>query len=311
MWWIYWVPVNFQSTLKRTKQKMNKRPKITIIIVFMAVLVSFGFMVLREESFTAQNAKTIKILCYNIHYGVGMDSQKDLQRIADVINKLNPDIVGLQEVSDSSMTAILGELTKMNAVFGPSMEKETPNLYLLLDIPVPQSQLFYGDAILSKHPFEYVGNLSIPSASSSRYEAMCADVNLSSIYGEDTPVRFVNTHFDYLETIGSKVARKGAAEVIETAFFDGSNSLPAILTGDLNATPHSEPIELLQTKGWVTNTSDKNLLTVPSVKPKKQIDYVMVRPKQKWRIIDVKVIDEPLASDHLPILMTLELFPEK
>lgn len=297
--------------MKRIRQKIKKRPKIAIIIVFLAVLVSYGFIILREENFIAQNTKTIKILSYNIHYGVGMDSQKDLKRIADVINKLNPDIVGLQEVSDSSMTAILGELTKMNAVFGPSIEKETPNLYHLLDIPVPQSQLFYGDAILSKHPFEYVGNLSIPSASSSRYEAMCTDVNLSGIYGEDTHIRFINTHFDYLETISSKVARKGAVEVIETAFFDGSNALPAILTGDLNATPQSEPIELLQTRGWVTNISEKNLLTVPSVKPKKQIDYVMVRPKQKWRIIDVKVIDEPLASDHLPILMTLELFTEK
>jgi len=290
---------------------MNKKPKITIIILFLTVFLSFGFIVLKEENFRAQNTKTIKILSYNIHYGVGMDSQKNLKRIADVIKKLDPDIVGLQEVHDSSMTAILGELTKMKAVFGPSMEKETPNLYRLLDIPVPQSQLFYGDAILSKHPFEYVGNLSIPSASSSRYEAMCADVNLSGIYGKDTPVRFVNTHFDYLKTIGSKVARKGAVEVIETAFFDDSNALPAILTGDLNATPHSEPIELLQTKGWITNTVDKNLLTVPSVEPKKQIDYIMVRPQQKWRIVDIKVIDEPLASDHLPILMTLELFNEK
>ncbi len=297
--------------MKRIRQKMKKKPKIAIIIVFLAVFVSYGFIILREENFIAQNTKTIKILSYNIHYGIGMDSQKDLKRIADVINKLNPDIVGLQEVSDSSMTAILGELTKMKAVFGPSIEKEAPNLYHLLEIPVPQSQLFYGDAILSKHPFEYVGNLSIPSASSSRYEAMCMDVNLSGIYGEDTHVRFINTHFDYLETISSKVARKGAVEVIETAFFDGSNALPAILTGDLNATPHSEPIELLQTNGWVTNISEKNLLTVPSVKPKKQIDYVLVRPKQKWRIIDVKVIDEPLASDHLPILMTLELFTEK
>jgi len=309
--WIYYILVNFQSALKRIKLKMNKRRKIAVITFFLAVLVSFGFIVLREKNFTAQNTKTIKILCYNIHYGIGMDSQKNLKRIADVINKLNPDIVGLQEVSDSSMTAILGELTKMNAVFGPSIEKETPNLYRLLNIAVPKSQLFYGDAILSKHPFEYIGNLSIPSASSSRYEAMCADINLSSIYGEDTRVRFVNTHFDYLETISSKVARKGAVEVIEKAFLDGSNTLPAILTGDLNATPHAEPIELLQQNGWVTNTSDKNLLTVPSVNPKKQIDYVMVRPKQQWRIIDVKVIDEPLASDHLPILMTLELFTEK
>ena len=37
-------------------------------------------------------------MTYNIHVGVGMDKKLDLQRIADVINKERPDLVGLQEV---------------------------------------------------------------------------------------------------------------------------------------------------------------------------------------------------------------------
>jgi len=37
-------------------------------------------------------------MSYNIHVGVGMDKKLDLQRIADVINKEQPDLVGLQEV---------------------------------------------------------------------------------------------------------------------------------------------------------------------------------------------------------------------
>ena len=37
-------------------------------------------------------------MTYNIHVGVGMDKQLDLQRIADVILKEKPDLVGLQEV---------------------------------------------------------------------------------------------------------------------------------------------------------------------------------------------------------------------
>src|ERR1044071_9724032 len=42
--------------------------------------------------------KTLRIMTYNIHVGVGMDKKLDLQRIADVINKEKPDLVGLQEV---------------------------------------------------------------------------------------------------------------------------------------------------------------------------------------------------------------------
>lgn len=276
-------------------------------IVFIAIMF-LGFI---PRNYAQEKPVQLRVLSYNIHYGVGMDSNKDLKRIADVINRLNPDIVGLQEVADSNMTATISHLTDMIGVFGASTEKETPNLYHLLDIPVPESQLFYGDAILSKYPFRYLGNLSIPSASSSRYEAMCVDVNFSEKYGEETMVRFITTHFDYLRTIGSEYARKAAIEVIEAAFINDSLNIPYILTGDLNATPLSAPLKLLEEKGWVIENAGKELATVPSISPQKQIDYVLVRPKKRWRIIDVSVIEEELASDHRPILMTLELISEK
>lgn len=278
-----------------------------LFLLFFAI-ISFGF----PSKICAQEKPIqLKVLSYNIHYGVGMDSKKDLIRIADVINRLNPDLVGLQEVSDSIMTETIGQLTDMVGVFGASIEKETPNLYHLLDIPVPKSQLFYGDAILSKYPFQYIGNLSIPSASSSRYEAMCIDVDFSGKYGEKTVVRFITTHFDYLKTIGSKLSRKASVEVIETAFINGGTDMPYILTGDLNSTPQSAPIKLLEEKGWVKGDSGKELPTVPSISPRKQIDYVLVRPKNRWRIIDIHVVEEEMASDHRPIMMTLELITDK
>jgi len=274
------------------------------------ILITIIFLGSLQRNYAQEEPVQLKVLSYNIHYGVGMDSKKDLKRIADVINRLNPDIVGLQEVSDSAMTATISQLTNMNGVFGASTEIEPPNLYRLLEIPVPGSQLFYGDAILSKHPYQYQGNLSIPSASSSRYEAMCVDVDLSGRYEEGTIIRFITTHFDYLKTIGSNYAREAAVEVIETAFIDNSIDIPYILTGDLNATPGSDPLKLLEERGWVLEDGGKALPTVPSINPKKQIDYVLVRPQKSWRVIDVSVIDEKLASDHCPILMTLELISE-
>lgn len=274
---------------------------------FLFTILFFGTLL---ENSAQEHPVQLRVLSYNIHYGVGMDAEKDLSRIADVINRLNPDIVGLQEVADSNMTAILSQLTGMVGVFGASIEKEPPNLYHLLDIPVPQSQLYYGDAILSKYPFRYQGNISIPSASSSRYEAMCVDVDLREKYGKETMVRFITTHFDYLKTIGSKLSREASVEVIEAAFIDDGLDMPYILTGDLNATPGSAPLRLLEEKGWVVEDTGKDLPTVPTISPRKQIDYVLVRPRKRWRISDVSVIQEKMASDHLPILMTLELISE-
>lgn len=258
------------------------------------LIISFPLL-LTQKAIAQKKPRTIKVLSYNIHYGVGMDSKKDLSRIADLINQVKPDIVGLQEISDSTMTAELSDLTNMKAVFGPSKGTMSG----------------YGDAILSRYPFKYVGNQSIPSASSSRYEAMCVDVDLSQVYGKGSIVRFINTHFDYLRTIGSEVARKGAVEVIETAFFSDSLNYPSLLTGDLNATPDSDPLKLLQVNGWVHEDFNRNLFTIPVVNPNRQIDYVLARPAKRWNIVSVTVIDETMASDHLPILMNVELLSEK
>ena len=40
----------------------------------------------------------LTVLSYNIHRGVGLDRRRDLDRIADVIGEVEPDVVGLQEV---------------------------------------------------------------------------------------------------------------------------------------------------------------------------------------------------------------------
>jgi endonuclease/exonuclease/phosphatase family metal-dependent hydrolase len=44
------------------------------------------------------------------------------------------------------------------------------------------------------------------------------------------------------------------------------------------------------------------LHTFPSDKPVRQIDYVITRPVQLWKPIEMRVIDEAIASDHRPLL---------
>src|SRR5215213_2148229 len=41
---------------------------------------------------------TITVLTYNIHHGAGGDGKVDIGRIAEVINRVKPDLVALQEV---------------------------------------------------------------------------------------------------------------------------------------------------------------------------------------------------------------------
>jgi endonuclease/exonuclease/phosphatase family metal-dependent hydrolase len=41
---------------------------------------------------------SLRVLCYNIHYGQGMDGVYDIPRLAEVIKAAKPDLVALQEV---------------------------------------------------------------------------------------------------------------------------------------------------------------------------------------------------------------------
>jgi endonuclease/exonuclease/phosphatase family metal-dependent hydrolase len=188
------------------------------------------------------------------------------------------------------MAQTLGRLTGLHSAFGAAKGDEKS----------------YGDAVLSRYPFTWVGNHPIPSASSSRYQAMAVDVDLSKLYGDGVTVRFINTHFDWLDTLGSQEARLAAIAVIERAFLGGS-TLPAVLTGDLNATPSSAPLSRLREHGWTYSHSTKEMLTWEATNPTKQIDYVLVKPTHAWRIVESRVPSEPVASDHLPVVTTLEL----
>jgi len=276
--------------MKKISEAGNFIKSGTINRISQRFLMCILFTVLFFMSGFATPPKSLKVMSYNIHYGRGMDEKYDLERIAKVIAKENPDLVGLQEIGDSVMAAKLGELTGMKFVFGPSLEKMSG----------------YGDAILSKYPFTWGGNYSIPSASSSRYQAMAVDADLSEIYEKGTTIRFINTHLDWLKTLGSEAARLAAVDVIEEGFF-GSCALPAILAGDLNSTPESGTLSKLKTNGWINESMGKALYSIRSSNPTKQIDFVLFRPQHKWKVTDVNVLDEPEASDHLPIVMTLML----
>ena len=57
-------------------------------------LFSLSLTIIAQETMK----DTITVLSYNIHHGEGLDGKLDLQRIADVVKRENPDVVAFQEV---------------------------------------------------------------------------------------------------------------------------------------------------------------------------------------------------------------------
>ena len=112
----------------------------------------------------------------------------------------------------------------------------------------------------------------------------------------------VGTHLDHLKNEKDRVAQ---ANKINQEF--SSNKYPTILAGDLNAIPGSTPINILEEIWYSSYHREKPKPTFPSDNPIKKIDYVMLYPKTKWRVLKTEVIQDSIASDHCAYLVTIEL----
>src|SRR5690606_31111420 len=95
---------------------------------------------------------------------------------------------------------------------------------------------------------------------------------------EGRALTFVTTHLHH----ASEAFRVQQAEELNELF--ASSKTPVILAGDLNATPDSRPLATLS-HAWQPIAADRPLPTFPSSTALKQIDYILVRPRQQFRTI--------------------------
>lgn len=229
---------------------------------------------------------TLRILAYNIHHGEGMDEVIDLERIADLIRRVDPDVVALQEVDSVvartngvNQAAELGRLTGMTPVFGRFM---------------PYQGGAYGMAILSRWRIREVENIRLPDGAEPR--TALSTVILSPTTGR--PVGFVGIHFYRTEE-----ERAAQAEALEAAL---DRDPPVILAGDFNSEPGTRVIDEFARR-WTVVDKGEDSLTFPAYAPEREIDFVMLRPGDRFRVIGERLLDEPVISDHRPVLVELEL----
>lgn len=238
----------------------------------------------------------LRVLTYNIHHGEGTDGKLDLERIAEVIKQANPDLVALQEVDRETQrtnrvdqAARLGELTEMPHYFAQAM---------------PYQGGGYGNAMLSKTSDYLAYGETIPLKSPPDHEPRSVGIAEIDPWGEDEPiVVFATTHFSN-ETGATRYFQ--AKQLTKDIIFSPWRT--AIFAGDFNFTPGSDPYNELIKTGWVDTAAafGNPQPTSPAGNPRSRIDYIFVRPADRWRVIDVQVLDEPIASDHRPVLVELE-----
>jgi endonuclease/exonuclease/phosphatase family metal-dependent hydrolase len=232
----------------------------------------------------------LRVLSYNIHHGEGTDGKFDLERIARVIRAQGPDLVALQEVDVKTrrsggvdQAAELGRLTGMRVTFGRAIDYEGGQ---------------YGQAILSRVPPEDFKLHVLPG--DPQREQRAAVASRVRPWGKNGPrVRFVGTHLHHLDET-DRLAQ--AAELNKR--FTGDET-PTVLVGDLNARPDSRTMATLLAH-WQDASAGSAGDTFPAGAPDRRIDYILLRPTGAWRVVESRVVEEPVASDHRPVAATLE-----
>ena len=235
----------------------------------------------------AAERPTVRVLSYNIKHGEGMDQEVILERAAAVIRAARPDIVTLQEIDwNASRTgrvdqaARLGDLTGMEHAFGPFMDYQGGE---------------YGMAILSRWPIVSVVNHELPPGTEPR-STLAARIRLPGGVGE---VIVAGIHFYRTEEERFRQAR----EVVD--IFEHEPT-PIILAGDFNSRRGDRVMDVID-HHWTMPEKARPGLTFPSDRPEREIDFIGYRPEDRFEVLEYRVLDERVASDHRPVLMVLRV----
>jgi endonuclease/exonuclease/phosphatase family metal-dependent hydrolase len=237
------------------------------------------------------------IATYNIHKCRGLDTRMRPERIAEVISKLDADIVALQEVvrgrgKDDQLALISQYLHGYKSCFGETRKIGTAA---------------YGNAILSRFPIKGNEHYNLTASWREDRGGVRADIKLP-----DQILRLFNLHLGtgYLER-RKQAAMLVSEKVLNRRDFIGSR----IVLGDFN-----EWTRGLVTKMVSSHFKSADLRPIlkrlrrrsyPGVLPLMHLDHVYYDPI--FELTEVKIYRTKLAlvaSDHLPIVAKFEMRPE-
>lgn len=258
-------------------------------------LLAAAMILLLQTVVIAQ--QRIKVLTFNIYHGEAHYERgtSNLQKIAAVINEYQPDFVAMQEVdSMTNRTARfnngqridivkeLAALTNMNGYFAKAIDYDNGG---------------YGEGVLTKKP-AIVTRYALPIPKGGEGRAM---LQVQQKLANGKTVVFAGNHLCH-EFEVNRVAQIKSVDSITQKI-----NYPVILAGDWNFEPGSTEYNIV-TKNFkdAAVVKGKPEFTFPYTAPKKRLDMVFLSNNAKWKVIDVAVLKND-ASDHMPVLVTLEL----
>ena len=241
---------------------------------------------------TAQNTKvkseevTVKAMTYNTYSGRKMG----IDKIADVINKENPDIVSLQEIERN---------TKINPWDTPKKLSELTGMkyyYFVHALDIPSGG-DYGNLILSKYPICEEKSFKLSALKKGDYIRSFGYVKVSK---EGKEFYFATTHLDHKYEDAARLL-----QINEILSHVEQLDLPIILGGDLNSRRGSATMDAFQRYFTVNCLSDGAPWTVPAPHPTYACDWLIYAPNNAFVVKAYNVCYwADKESDHFPVTAT-------
>ena len=247
---------------------------IFFVIILVPILVVINFDYLEQE-------RKIKIMTWNIGGAIGVDDIFDVDRIIDEIEANDPDIIGLQEVTDEVEINEIADELNMHYFYAEAGNTDE------------------GNVLLSKYPIINAEIIELPLIDGSRSRVL---IKANIIIGDNEWEIYVSHFSRYDKPIDHYNQARFVASLIS---LDPSSRV--ILMGDLNFEPDSAPyFELTFKRPYLKDTyryvKDDSGYTFRSNSRFKRIDYIFCS-------IDLTPINSKVicseASDHCAVITTL------
>ncbi len=229
-------------------------------------------------------------MTYNIRQTFNLEGVPGPEAIARVIETEAPDLIGLQETGRGWDVAGGGDMTAW------------------LRWRFPQYHVRYG-----KTEGDLVGNILMSRYPIAEWGWELYDMKVAALQRgwiwariptEAGDLTFVNTHLSAFR--GEEADRINQARRMLRFWAERPRF---VLLGDLNATPETEPMQILRQGGLVDLPGAKGLgesPTFPAGKPIRRLDYIWASPDLDALQVD---IPQTTASDHLPVVIRLRIRP--
>lgn len=263
-------------------------------------------------------AQDISVMSFNIRLNTVSDSLNAWpyrkEKLSSQVLYHAPQVLGVQEALPDQMNDLRASLKQYRSIGGGRDNGKDKG---------EASAIFYDTTQLTALQSGMLWLSETPAVAGSKGwdAALPRVITWAKFRHKKSGKQFVafNTHFDHM----GKVARRESAYMVLKTVKEIAGKLPAFFTGDFNATPDDEPIQVIMDKNNPLHLTDAKAVSVkPHYGPtgtfnafknketsNQPIDYIFI--KGNWQVKNHATISQTwegrFASDHFAVLALLSL----